>query len=1139
MKTKLAKGKIVRGIFFTILMGSFLLLGQTKAFGQTQIGMNLGAMGGNSTEFVYKDLCKMMIGQRSGSGFVASQFDVNGYPTYLNNGQQVTLAYGSGTNQIWPTGDYNIFFDGQGTIAEVTGSATLKQDLGNGHQIWTVIHGGSDYIKFAITATTSSNYLKNLRIILPGFENDYTTDPIHPTFRTHWAMFAAFRFMDWQGINGSPIVSYANVMPAGYICSGYSGTWGDATFPSDPTGGSPELAAQLCNLMNKDMWINIPAMADDNCITQIATLIKSKLNSNLKVYVEYSNECWNWMFTQTSYMQDKGIALGLTTSGSMQYYTYRCGQMYKLWETVWGANKDRVINVFAWQTTNINPDMWIDLAFSTWFKSSQYNPGGVQPEFYANAPYMWDQDSWSNNYPANVDQAFAGVNADLDVDNAIITSQKAYATAHGLQYGTYEAGQHWTTGGSNIAADAVYIQANRDSRMGSAYTQYLNNWKNNGNGLMMLYSSCGVYANYGSWGLIEYYNQDVNTAPKYLAVKNFLSGTNVAVTGVSVSPTTASVAVGATTNLNATVAPNNATNQSVTWSSNNTAVATVNSSGVVTGVAAGSATITVKTSDGNKTATCAITITSSNVAVTGVTVSPQTASVAVGATTALTATVTPSNATNKSVTWSTSNSSIASVSSSGIVTGVAVGTATITVTTVNGGKTATCAVTVTAQSTTKYEAENAALSGSAGVWSDHAGYSGIGFVGFPSQGATCSFSVNAVSAGSFTIVTTYSDGGSGSSNPSLSLYLNGFKIKQLALPTPGGWVTETESLTLTAGNNTIAYKWDSGDNGGVNLDFITVVGSGAVAVTGVSVSPTSASIAVGSTKTLSATVAPSNATNKTVSWSSSNTGIATVSTTGVVTGVAAGSATITVKTTDGNKTATSTITVTAATNTTTKFEAEKATLSGGAGIWSDHAGYSGTGFVGFPSQGAAVTFTVNASQATSSNVAVTFAGNSGAKTMNLYLNNVKIKQVTLNATGLDTWNIRTETLSLLAGNNTIAYKWESGNTGGVNIDFINVTGAGTIKNSLVINGIALSKTSNGISVYPNPAIDAVNLKIAGQGNNAVVSVFDITGKEILKSQLVGQEGLYQLNTGNLANGLYFINVTQGNTNYLGKISIKR
>ncbi|GHV35871.1 hypothetical protein FACS1894178_6350 [Bacteroidia bacterium] len=82
----------------------------------------------------------------------------------------------------------------------------------------------------------------------------------------------------------------------------------------------------------------------------------------------------------------------------------------------------------------------------------------------------------------------------------------------------------------------------------------------------------------------------------------------VEVTGVSLNKTTLSLVVGTSGQLTATVAPSDAADKSVTWTSSNTAVATV-ADGTVTAVAVGEATITVTTADGGKTANCNVTIT--------------------------------------------------------------------------------------------------------------------------------------------------------------------------------------------------------------------------------------------------------------------------------------------------------------------------------------------------------------------------------------------------------------------------------------------------------------------------------------------------------------------------------------------------
>lgn len=100
-------------------------------------------------------------------------------------------------------------------------------------------------------------------------------------------------------------------------------------------------------------------------------------------------------------------------------------------------------------------------------------------------------------------------------------------------------------------------------------------------------------------------------------------------------------------------------------------------------------------------------------------------------------------------------------------------------------------------------------------------------------------------------------------------------------------------------------------DGAKTASCVVTVSKAAVLVTGVTLDKTATEVSAGATATLVATVAPAEATNKTVAWSTSSAAIATVSDQGVVTGVAGGTATITVKATDGsNKAATCEVTVT-------------------------------------------------------------------------------------------------------------------------------------------------------------------------------------------------------------------------------------
>ncbi len=140
--------------------------------------------------------------------------------------------------------------------------------------------------------------------------------------------------------------------------------------------------------------------------------------------------------------------------------------------------------------------------------------------------------------------------------------------------------------------------------------------------------------------------------------------------------------------------------------------------------------------------------------------------------------------------------------------------------------------------------------------------------------------------------------------------------------------TTGQTLAVSTGVTKLTYTAFSGDTNSSNSLTVSGIATGQqfylyginltlgvsapVAVTGVTLSDTSVSVAVNKTHTLIANVQPANATNKNVTWSSANDSIATVSSSGVVTGVSVGNTTVTVTTVDGGFTASASVAVTSA-----------------------------------------------------------------------------------------------------------------------------------------------------------------------------------------------------------------------------------
>ena len=409
------------------------------------------------------------------------------------------------------------------------------------------------------------------------------------------------------------------------------------------------------------------------------------------------------------------------------------------------------------------------------------------------------------------------------------------------------------------------------------------------------------------------------------------------VKSVKLNKTSGTLEVGKTYTLKATVSPSDASNQSVKWSTSNKKVATVSSSGKVTAVGNGTATITCKTVDGSKTATYKVTVITK---VTGVKLNKSNALLYLGKTLTLKATVSPSTASDKTVKWYTSDKKIATVSQKGVVTPVKAGTVTITAKTVDGSFKKTCTVTVERASTAvKLNKSSVTLNNGKSytlkatitpsdttdktlTWTS----SNTDVVTVSSKGV-----IKAVGKGEATITVTTAHGKKATCKVTVKQPVTSVKLSATAITVYMGETAKfsASARPTNANDRKLTYKianekilsLKSGviTPKKVGKTTITVTSSNGITatctvtvkqhVTSLKLNKTSVTLVKGKTFTLEPTIGPSNASEKGVTYTSSNEAVATVSAKGVITAVKGGTATITVKSKEGNKTAKCKVTV--------------------------------------------------------------------------------------------------------------------------------------------------------------------------------------------------------------------------------------
>ena len=500
--------------------------------------------------------------------------DTDGYATSLATNQILTtIVHAGGTPGRLPAGNYTLRFDGAGTI-QMLGASVVNQTANE--IVFNVANSTGNNIGFRVTAITPGNHPRNMRVLPPGgvcsnderrvcdagnpcgaggtcslftTGNTAETQVFHPTFLKNMEPYRLFRFMDWMETNSSPVTTIADYP-----------TVSDAFWHRVPL----VVLADLGNRLGSDIWINVPHRADDALIDHIATTLRDSFRADRKIFVEYSNENWNGIFSQGTEIGrafcpgfadlaagclndgipanaipcerdpntfSQGAAAGPCFQALVRGWGDRSVQIFDRFDTAMGAAaRDRTVRVIAAQAAN--PDLGRQILARN--ATGQSFTVASRTDAYASAPYFGTEyctpDSGVN--PDTSPAVYANVDAFLDHVEAnamarargFMTGSKAMLTnnfaAEGIRHIAYEGGQHFVGVGGfqfNSTCETIFEAANSHPRINGLYRDYLLDWKANGDEFTH-FSNGGRWSVFGYWGTLEFTFQDPATSPKFQAI---------------------------------------------------------------------------------------------------------------------------------------------------------------------------------------------------------------------------------------------------------------------------------------------------------------------------------------------------------------------------------------------------------------------------------------------------------------------------------------------------------------------------------------------------------------------------------------------------------------------------------------------
>lgn len=351
-------------------------------------------------------------------------------------------------------------------------------------------------------------------------------NPWNKTFLNELNIYKCFRFMDFGLIN--------NQNPKYAKTGTWNGkpeiSWNDRNLETNPDQSQVSIywMIDLCNRCNADMWLCIPELSDSTWWTGAAQLIKDKLNPNLKIYIEYSNEVWNDGFSAYHTALENGSKFNMWYPGddhekryakdrcAARYQVYISTQIWNSFKDTFGADSSRIHKVISGQTSN----NWWNAVLLNSFTDTKINPFGEQPDFLALGVYF------GQKITSNDKNKIQLLREDLkDLENNLLktekvingTSDEVWANEipnklNKLHIISYEGGQHVTHGAKEVSDSPEIYET---------YTQFLKIVDKHISEIFCHYVHNGIWTDTGAWGAKAYIGQSDKKAHKFRALKNW------------------------------------------------------------------------------------------------------------------------------------------------------------------------------------------------------------------------------------------------------------------------------------------------------------------------------------------------------------------------------------------------------------------------------------------------------------------------------------------------------------------------------------------------------------------------------------------------------------------------------------------